>query len=92
MGSELLECHREAVTRDHGGVDPSSDLAQLVERRGHLSSRFVNPLRCRLIRLELFLEQAEVQREGHQPLLGPIVEVALKTLTLILCRLDDPRA
>ena len=80
----LLERAREAVSRHHDGVDPASDLAKLVERRSHLSSRLVDPLHRGPIAGELFLEQAELQREGHQPLLGSIVEVALQALTFIL--------
>ena len=80
------------MTRDHGRVDPSSDLTELVERRGYLSSRLVDPLHRRSIPSELFLEQPEVQREGDQPLLGPVVEVALQALTFTLRGLDDPRA
>ena len=91
-GSELLERYGEAVTRDHGGVDPARDLAQLVERRGDLSSAPRRSARVADRPLELFLEQAEVQREGDQPLLGAVVEVALQTLTFILRGLDDPRA
>jgi hypothetical protein len=73
-------------------VEPASDLAKLVERRGHLSSRLLDPLPRSSIPSELFLEQAEVQRERDQPLLGPVVEVALQALTFTPRGLDDPRA
>ena len=38
------------------------------------------------------LEQAEVERQGHEPLLSPVVEVPLQALAFALGGLEDPRA
>lgn len=40
----------------------------------------------------MILEEGEVQRESDQPLLGSVVQVALKALTFSLGGLDDSRA
>ena len=38
------------------------------------------------------LEQAQVEREGDQPLLRPVVQVPLQALALVLRGFDDPGA
>jgi hypothetical protein len=58
--------------------------------------RPVDPLPCGSVPLELLLELAEVERQGHEPLLSPIVEVALQALAFLCAdstiRAREPRS
>jgi hypothetical protein len=39
----------------------------------------------------LFLENSDGERQGHEPLLGSVVEVAFEPVALGVAGLDDPR-
>ena len=89
---ELLERHCKAVARDDRRVNAACDLAQLFERSGDLLSRSVDPFRCVSVTVEPLLEPAQVEGEGHESLLSPVVKVPLQTLAFALGGLEDPRA
>ena len=73
-------------------MDPARDVAQLLERRRDLAARLLEP-RARVgVVVQLALEQAQLERQRHEPLLRAVVEVALEALALLLAGLDHPRA
>ena len=86
----LLERDREPVAGDDRGMDPAREVAQLGEREIDLALRDVQ-LRPRIRVGQAALEQLQVERQRHQPLLGAVVQVALEALALLLPLLDHPR-
>ena len=71
-------------------MDPASELAQLLEPGVELGSGERELARRRGAGLEARLEQAQAERERHESLLGPVVEVALDAPARGVRRLDDP--
>ena len=88
---ELLESDCKPVSADDGRVNPARYLAQLPERGRDLAPRLRQPQAGVSVGSQLLLEQAQLEREGDQPLLGAVVQVALQSLPLLLSGLDDPR-
>src|SRR3954467_12337474 len=76
----------------HGGMEAARDGAKLVERDSDLVSRLIETRARVLIAGDLLLEQAELERERDQPLLGTVVQVALQSLPLPLSCLDHASA
>ena len=87
-GGELLERDRQPVTREHGRMEPARDGAQLLERHRDLALRLVQSLPRIGVVAQLLLEHAQLEREGDQPLLRAVVQVALQPLPLPLPGLD----
>ena len=73
-------------------MQAACDIAELVERGADLLAGGVDSrLRLGVVR-ELAAEQLQLERERDQPLLGPVVEIALEPLALLLPGLDDAPA
>ena len=73
-------------------MDPAGDVAQLLERQRDLAPRRGERVaRLRLVR-ELPVEQAQLERQRDQPLLGAVVQVPLEPLALLLAGFDHTGA
>jgi len=59
-------------------VEASCDLAELVQRSCNLSPRLNEASRRLRIVGQAFLEQAQLERKGNQPLLGSVVQIAFE--------------
>src|SRR6266516_5276728 len=71
-------------------MQAARDGAKLVERDRDLAPRLVEPRARVAVAGHLFLQQAQLERERDQPLLGSIMQIALQPLALTLPRLDHP--
>ena len=91
-GDDRLQSDLQTVPAQHGGMQATRDGAKLVERDGDLVSCLIETRARVLIASDLLLEQAELERERDQPLLGAVVQVALQSLPLPLSRLDHASA
>ena len=90
---ERLERDRQPVPAEHRRVQAARDVAQLLERERDLASRPTRAGACASgSPSSMLLEQAELERERDQPLLGAVVEVALEPLALLLSGLDHAPA
>ena len=83
----------ESTVGQHGGVDAAGEVAQLGQRLLRLGVGLVEQL-PRLVGVggKSLAGHAEVHREGDEPLLRAVVEVALDPPALGLGRVDHPRA
>ena len=73
-------------------MQPAHELADLLERECELGLGRVDQLRhLGRVGLEAALDQVEMERDGHEPLLGAVVQVALDTAPLGVAGGDDPR-
>ena len=88
---QLADGRREAAVGEGGGVDPAGERAKLPEAVLELSVRVVEQLRELRVRIGAPVRAPEREAEGHEPLLGPVVQVALDPPPLLVGRLDDPR-
>ena len=78
---------------EHGGVDAARQLAQLRERLGELRRSRSRRAACADgSSPDAALEQAQLQRQGDQALLGAVVQVALQAPALGVARRDDALA
>ena len=91
MRRELLERDLEPVCTDDGGMEAGSDRAQLFEGSGDLTPCRPQPRRRVVVPGESFLEQTQLQGEGDEALLRPVVQVALEPLPFLLPRFDYAR-
>ena len=57
-----------------------------------LAPRVIEPRAALRVALELLLEQAQLEREGDEPLLRAVVQVSFEPLALLATCFDDPRA
>ena len=74
-------------------MEAADELADLFERERQLGLRRRDQLRhLGRIGLEPALDQVQVQRDGHEPLLGAVVQVSLDAAALGVARGDDPGA
>ena len=74
-------------------MEAAHELADLLERERELGLRRVDQLRhLGRIGLEAALDQVQMERDGHEPLLGAVVQVALDAAPLGVAGGDDPRA
>ena len=73
-------------------MDAAREVAQLVERRCDLALGLSSRARASGSSPSSPLEQPQLQRQGDEPLLGAVVQVALEPLALLLPGLDDPGA
>ena len=74
-------------------MDPPGQVAQLDERLLGLAVRVLDELLgAGRVGVPLLPGPAEVHGQGHQPLLRPVVQVALDALALDLHRVDDAGA
>src|SRR3954469_25273442 len=91
-GGDRLQSDLQTMPAQHRGVEAARDGAKLVERDSDLLSRLIETRARVLIAGDPLLEQAELERERDQPLLGTVVQVALQSLPLPLSRLDHAGA
>src|SRR3954454_1963739 len=91
-GGDRLQSDLQTMPAQHGGMEAARDGAKLLERDSNLVSRLIETRARVLIAGDLLLEQAELERERDQPLLGTVVQVALQSLPLPLSRLDHASA
>ena len=91
MGGRRLHGHGQPVPAEHGGIDAAGDVPQLGQRRRHLLLRPPQPMPGRVVAGRV-AEQAQLQRQRDQALLGAVVQVALQPLPLLPARLDHPLA
>ena len=82
----------EAAIGEDAGMDPASELAELLECGVELGARDRELARRRGVRLETRLETPEAQRQRDEPLLGAVVKVALDPSARRVRGLDDPRS
>src|SRR4029450_10108828 len=87
-----LERHFQSVSAQDSRMDAAGDVAELLERASDLTTRLIDPSLSFRIRAQPLLEQAELEREGDQPLLRAVVEIALQSLPLPLACSYHPRA
>ena len=74
-------------------MDAAGQLAQLRRAPGEIVLRCGEELAGgRRVALELGADHAELERDGDEPLLRAVVEVALEPPALGVADLDDPRA
>jgi hypothetical protein len=89
---DRLERRAEAVRRQHRGMKPLCELAQLLECRSELGSCGRHTAGERLVARQAPLDQPEREQQRDEALLRPVMEVALEALALRVGRLDDPRS
>ena len=90
---QRVQRRAEAAFGEHRRVDATGQLAKLVEALRELVLRRGQGLAGgRWILLERHADQGQVEREGDQPLLRAVVQVALEPPALDVPRLDDARA
>ena len=90
---ERLDRGRQAALGQHRGMDAAGELAQLRRRLRELLAEALEERSGRLgLALEPRPRHAHVEREGHQPLLGAVVEVALDLPPRRVGGLDDAGA
>src|SRR5215212_11107225 len=80
------------MSADDSRVDTAGDVAKLGERERDLVPRLTEATGRVGVVTQAFLEQAEIEREGDQPLLGAVVKVALQALPFALAGLDHAGA
>jgi hypothetical protein len=74
------------------GVDAPRELTQLARGGGELVGRLVEqPGRFLRLALNARARQPQVERQADEPLLGPVVEVALEPPARLVGRLHDAR-
>ena len=88
---QRVERGREPVL-EHRRVHPARELAQLGQRLGELGARRRDQLRGVGVVADPVLQQAQLQRDRHQPLLRAVVQVALEPPALGVAGGDDPLA
>ena len=92
-GGQRLDRRAQAAVGQDGGMDPAGQLAQLVEALGELVLRLREQLAGGgRVLAQRRLDQAQVERDGDQPLLRAVVQVALQPPALGVAGLDDARA
>ena len=74
------------------GMDPARELAQLLERLGQLVAGRLELLGQRRVGGDAALDHAELERHGDEPLLCPVVEVALEPPPLRVAGGDETLA
>ena len=77
---------------EHRGMDPARELTQLLQRPGELVAGRLDRLDHLRVALDAALDHAQLERHGHQALLGPVVEVALEPPPLRVARSDETLA
>ena len=87
---ERVERGGEAFVDEHGGVDPARELAQLG--KGGAQFRLGRVEAPSPVVIELGAEEPEREREHDEPLLGAIVQVALKPAAHAVAGLDRASA
>src|SRR5512134_1155355 len=75
-----------------GRVDPSRDIPKLLERRRDLPPCLIETCPRFGIAVQALFEQAQLERQGNEPLLCAVVKVPLESPALVLTSIDDPRA
>src|SRR3954451_24356666 len=91
-GGDRLQSDLQTMPAQHGGMEAPRNGAKLVERDSDLLPRLIETRASVLIARDLLLEQAELERERDQALLGAVVQVALQSLPLPLSGLDHASA
>src|SRR5688572_26102488 len=73
-------------------VETSRDVTELLKRGCDLAPRLIESAARFGVALQIFFPQAELEREGDQPLLGAVVQIALEPFPLCLAGFDDSGA
>ena len=91
--AECLQGRAKALLREGGGVQPARELAQFLECLVELLRRAREQRLERLAAgVELHAHEAQRQRQGDEPLLRAVVQVALQLAPLLVAGFDDARA
>ena len=91
-GRQRADRRFEAVLGEHRGVDPAREIAKLLQASAS-SSIDASRSDCGLGAVgHAHACEAEVQRQGHEPCLRAVVEVALESPALGVGGLDQSRA
>ena len=69
-------------------MDPAREIAELLERLRELALHLLELPACGRVLPDFLLEQAELEREGDEPLLRSVVQVPFQALALFLAGLD----
>ena len=77
---------------DHRRVNAPRHVTQLLERQCDLAYRLIQAIHGIGVADKPLLEHAQLEREGDQPLLRSVVEVAFESLPLVLAGLDHSAA
>ena len=83
---ERLERRGEPLVDEHRGKDAASELAQLGQRAVQLRLRGVDEPGG--VSADLRAQEPQREREHHEPLLRPVVQVALEPTALGIAGLD----
>src|SRR5918994_7726213 len=75
-----------------GRVDAARDIAKLLQRRRDLPPCLIQTRPRFGIAVQALFEQAQLERQGNEPLLRAVVKVPLESPALVLTSIDDPRA
>src|ERR687897_63072 len=75
-----------------GRVDAARDIAKLLERRRDLAPCLIETCPRFGITVQALFEQAQLERQGNEPLLCAVVKVPFESPALVLASVDDPRA
>lgn len=90
---QRVECRRQPSVGEDRRVDATRQLAQLGERLGKLLGGCIEQLLGRGgLRADAGARKPQRQRQRHEPLLGPVMEVALEAAALGVGGLDDAGA
>jgi hypothetical protein len=88
---ERLERSAEPLLGQDLGMHPARQLAELLDRDLQLGDGVgEHTLELGIALRQLTLCDAQLERQRHEPLLGPIVQVALDPATLLVAGGDDP--
>ena len=71
-------------------MQAAGHVPQFVQRLGDLAACPFQPGLGSWVSVRLLGEHAEFEGEGHQALLGTVVQVAFQAATLVLLRFDYP--
>ena len=72
-------------------MDAAGEVAQLADRALGLVAGLVDEVERVVAALDALARHAQVQRDGHEPLLRAVVQVALQAPALGVGGGDDPR-
>ena len=77
---------------EHRRVEAARELAQLAQRQRELVADRRHELLRRRVVADVALQEAQLQRDRDEPLLGAVVQVALEPPPLRVARRDDALA